>query len=315
MRIPGWKDVYRQEVTIWENEFVMPRAFTVDKADWDSRWLAEMGGGFNFGELGILAGGLKIDAYQPAEITRDSGREKTIDIGVERDSWLVISETYMPGWRAFARPRGSGEDMEFGLAVRLVLANFQGVELPAGDWTLRLVYSPESVHLGMFTSSISVALILFMIGGWFWRAYIGLNTEASSGVARVARNSIAPIVLNLFNRGIDMVFAIVMYRLLLPLDVGIYNFAIVLFVAFDIFTNFGLDVLLIREVSQQRRRSGRYLYNSSLFRLALSAAGAPLLAGLLLLWQGSGAEAIPARACSLSACCISVCFRRACPRA
>ncbi len=292
MRIPGWKDVYRQEVTIWENEFVMPRAFTVDKVHWEPAWLAEMGGGFNFSELGILAGGMKIPVYQPAAITRDTGREKLVDVRVEQDSWLVISETYMPGWRAFARLRGSGEDEEFGLAIRLVLANFQGVELPAGDWTLRLVYSPESVHLGMFTSSISIALMLFLLGGWFWRAYIGLNTEASSGVARVARNSIAPILLNLFNRGIDMVFAIVMYRLLLPMEVGIYNFAIVVFVAFDIFSNFGLDVLLIREVSQQRKRAGKYLYNSSFFRLILCATGAPLLAGLLLLWQGSGAEAI-----------------------
>ena len=292
MRIPGWKDVYRQEVTIWENEFVMPRAFTVDKADWDGRWLAEVGGGFNFGELGVLAGGLAIPDYQPAVITRDSGREKFIDARIERDSWLVVSETYMPGWRAFARPRGSGEDAEFGLAVRLALANFQAVELPAGDWTLRLVYSPESVHLGMFASSLSAALIVLMLAGWFWRATIGFNSAASSGVARVARNSVAPILLNLFNRGIDMVFAIVMYRLLLPVDVGIYNFAIVLFVAFDIFSNFGLDVLLIREVSQQHRRAARYLTNSSFFRLVLSAAGAPLLAGLLLIWQSSGAEAI-----------------------
>ncbi len=292
MRVPGWKDVYRQEVAIWENQYALPRAFTVDKANWDARWLAEQGGGFHFGELGILEGGMKIAAYHPAEITRDSGREKFINVRVDSDSWLVVSESYMPGWRAFARPRGSGEEAEFNLAVRLVLANFQGVELPAGEWTLRLVYSPESVHLGMFASSISIALILFMLGAWFWREHIGMNTAASSAVARVARNSIAPIALNLFNRGIDMVFAIVMYRLLLPIDVGIYSFAIVLFVAFDILTNFGLDVLLIREVSQQRNRAGRYLYNSSLFRLALSAAGAPLLAGFLLLWQASGAESI-----------------------
>ena len=269
MRIPGWTDVYRQEVAVWENGNVMPRAFTVDKADWDPRWLAEFGGGFHFGELGILAGGLNVPRYREAVITRDSGREKYIDVSLVRDSWLVVGETYAPGWRAFARPRGSAEDQEFGLAVRLVLANFQGVELPAGEWTLRLVYSPESVHLGMFTSSISVALILFLLGAWFWRAYIGLNTEASSGVARVARNSVAPILLNLFNRGIDMVFAIVMYRLLLPLEVGIYNFAIVLFVAFDIFTNFGLDLLLIREVAQEPKRAGRYLYNSSFFRLGI----------------------------------------------
>ncbi len=292
MRLPGWKDVYRQEVAIWENSNALPRAFAVDKADWDPRWLAEVGGGFNFAELDMSGGGLRVPRYQAADITRDSGREKFIDISLESASWLVISETYAPGWRAFARPWGKGEDQEFGVAVRLVLANFQGVELPAGDWTVRLVYSPASAQLGMFASSISVALIVFLLGAWFWRAYIGLNTEASSGLARVARNSLAPIILNLFNRGIDMVFAIVMYRLLLPMEVGIYNFAVVLFVAFDIFTNFGLDLLLVREVSQQRKRAGRYLYNSSFFRLLLSLAGAPLLAGVLLLWSGSGAQAI-----------------------
>ena len=292
MRLPGWKDVYRQEVAIWENSNALPRAFTIDKDDWDPRWLAEVGGGFRFAELDMSGGGLRVPRYQAAEITRDSGREKFVDVSLESASWLVISETYAPGWRAFVRPWGRGEDTEFGAAVRLALANFQAVELPAGDWTVRLVYSPASVQLGMFASSISAALIVFLLGAWFWRAYIGLNSEASSGLARVARNSIAPIILNLFNRGIDLVFAIVMYRLLLPMEVGIYNFAVVLFVAFDIFTNFGLDLLLVREVSQQRRRAGRYLFNTSFFRLLLSLAGAPLLAGVLLLWSGSGAQAI-----------------------
>ena len=292
MYLPGWEDVYRQEVAIWENERVMPRAFVVDKADWDPRWLAETGGGFRFAELDIFGGGLRIPRYEAAVISRDSGREKFIDVSVENESWLVISESYMPGWRAFARPFGSGEEAEFGLGVRLVLANLQGIELPAGEWTVRLVYSPASMQLGMFSSSISVAVIVFLLGAWFWRATVGLNTEASSGLAKVARNSAAPIILNLFNRGIDMAFAIVMYRLLLPVDVGIYNFAIVLFVAFDIFTNFGLDLFLIREVSQQRARAGYYLYNTSFVRLALSLAGAPLLAGVMLLWQSSGAEAI-----------------------
>ena len=292
MYLPGWKDVYRREVAIWENQSVMPRAFVVDKADWNPRWLAEVGGGFKFAELDILGSGLHVPRYETASISRDSGREKFIDVSVANDSWLVVSESYMPGWRAFARPFDSGDEAEFGLAVRLVLANLQGVELPAGAWTLRLVYSPESMQLGMFTSSLSVAIILFMLGAWFWRATIGLNTESSSSVAKVARNSAAPIVLNLFNRGIDLAFAIVMYRLLLPVDVGIYNFAIVLFVAFDIFTNFGLDLFLIRAVSQQKGRAGYYLYNSSLFRLLLSLAGVPLLAGVMLLWQSSGAEAI-----------------------
>ncbi len=292
MYLPGWEDVYRQEVAIWENQSVMPRAFVVDKGDWDARWLAEEGGGFRFAELGILGGGLRIPRYEEAAISRDSGREKFIDVSVASDSWLVVSESYMPGWRAFARPFGSGEEAEFGLGLRLVLANLQGIELPAGDWTVRLVYSPASMQLGMFGSSISVALIVFLLGAWIWRATVGLNTEASSGLAKVARNSAAPIILNLFNRGIDFAFAIVMYRLLLPADVGIYNFAVVLFVAFDIFTNFGLDLFLIREVSQRGKRAGYFFFNTSFFRLALSLAGVPLLAGVMLLWQSSGAEAI-----------------------
>ncbi len=294
MRVPGWVEVYRQEVAIWENEAEMPRAFTVAKADWQPRWLAEAGGGFKFGEMDILEGGLKVPRYVEAQISRDTGREKFIELSLQNDSWLVISESFMPGWRAFARPAGGGEEAEFGLGVRLVLLNLQGVELPAGDWTVRLVYSPASVQLGMFVSSISVAFIVFMLGAWLWRATIGLNTAASTGLAKVARNSAAPIILNLFNRGIDLAFAIVMYRLLLPLDVGIYNFAITLFVAFDIFTNFGLDLFLIREASRRRERAGHYLYNTSVVRLALSLAGAPLLAGLMLIWQASGVEAISA---------------------
>ena len=279
--LPGWKPVYRQEVTIWENESALPRAFLVAKADWDPRWLAAADGS----EIGL-------PRYQPATITRDSGREKFIDISVQRPAWLVVSESYMPGWRAFARPFGAGEDTEFGLGVQPALANLQAVEVPPGNWTLRLIYSPESVSVGMFASSLSVALVLFLLGSWFWRAYIGLNSERSSGLAKVARNSIAPILLNLFNRGIDFIFAIVMYRLLLPAEVGMYNVAIVLFVACDIFTNFGLDLYVIREASQQRARAGRYLYNSSIFRLALSLAGVPLLAAALLLWAASGAEAL-----------------------
>ena len=291
----GWQTVYADEaLTIWENESFMPRAFTVAKAHWDPHWLAEAGGGFRFGEFANIGSSLHIPDYQPAAISRDTAREKFIDISLDEASWLVISESYAPGWRAYARPWGSGETAEFGVAVRLVLANFQGVELPAGNWTVRLVYSPASVHLGMFASTICVVLTVLLFGAWFWRAYIGMNTAQSSGVAKVARNSLAPIILNLFNRGIDLAFAIVMYRLLQPFEIGIYSFAVVLFVWFDIFTNFGLDLFLIREASQRKSRAGHYFYNTSFFRLLLSLVGLPLLAGLLLLWQSSGAEAISA---------------------
>lgn len=288
-----WQAVYADEaVVIWENDSVMPRAFVVGEDHWDDKWLPNDAGEFVYRDFQTPSQSLEIPDYEPAAITNDSGREKFLDVSFTQDSWLVVSETYMPGWRAFVRPQGAGEDEETAFEVQLVLANFQGVQLPAGDWTVRLVYSPASFQIGLFGSVISVAFIVFLLGTWFWQAYVGINTEESSGVAKIARNSLAPIILNLFNRGIDFVFAIVMYRLLIPLDIGIYNFAIVVFVWFDIFTNFGLDLFLIREASQKKSESGHYFYNTSLFRVLLSVTGIPLLAGFLFLFQSSGAEAI-----------------------
>jgi len=294
IEVDGYERVYDEAIAIWENESVMPRAFIVDADDWDEAWLPDENGTFDYSIFETPSDVLEIPDYDPAPITRDSGREKFIDVSVDNDTWLVVSETYMPGWRAFVRPQGAGEDAETATNVQLVMANFQSVELSEGDWTVRLVYSPASFQVGLFGSVISVGFIVFLVGTWFWQAYVGINTEDSSGVAKVARNSIAPIILNLFNRGIDFVFAIVMYRLLIPLDIGIYNFAVVVFVWFDIFTNFGLDLFLIREASQKREQAGHYFYNTSLFRVVLSFAGIPLLAGFLFLFQSSGAEAITA---------------------
>src|SRR5690606_13224621 len=127
----------------------------------------------------------------------------------------------------------------------------------------RLVYSPTSVQIGFFGTAISAIALTLLVGIWLWTIFVGTNTEDSSQTAKVARNSIAPIILNLFNRGIDFVFAIVMYRLLSQEMVGVYNFAVVVFVWFDIFTNFGLDLFLMREVSRDKSRSGFYLFNTS----------------------------------------------------
>jgi len=293
IEVEGYAQVRQDEaVSIWENESVMPRAFVVDSDDWAEQWLPDENGIFDYSIFQTPSDVLEVPDYAPAPITRDSGREKFIDVSLSDDAWLVVSETYMQGWRAFVRPQGAGEDAEEAVDVQLVMANFQGVQLSAGDWTVRLVYSPASFQVGLFGSVISVAFIVFLLGTWFWQAYVGVNTEDSSGVAKVARNSIAPIILNLFNRGIDFIFAIVMYRLLIPLDIGIYNFAVVVFVWFDIFTNFGLDLFLIREASQKKDQAGYYFYNTSLFRVVLSFAGIPLLAGFLFLFQSSGAEAI-----------------------
>jgi len=257
-------------VSIWRNPEALPRAYLVG-SDYDPAQIARPA------------------AYTPAPIRRDTGREKLLDLSVpEGGGWLVVSETYAPGWRGFLRPLGAGEDAETPIEAQRVAGNFIGVPLPAGDYTLRLIYSPATFQVGIFGSVMGLIALTLLLGVWLWRAFVGVNTEDSSATARVARNSVAPILLNLFNRGIDFALAIVIYRLLSQTDVGIYRVAIVIFVWFDIFTNFGLDLYLIREVARDKLRGAYTLLNTSALRLGLSFAGLGVLLLLILGWQNAG---------------------------
>ncbi|HEC22043.1 MAG TPA: flippase, partial [Chloroflexi bacterium] len=54
---------------------------------------------------------------------------------------------------------------------------------------------------------------------------------------------------------------------------------------FEIFSNFGLNTFLTREVARRRDEANRYLVNTTILRLALALAGLPLLGGFLALRQ------------------------------
>jgi O-antigen/teichoic acid export membrane protein len=266
VNVQGWQLVYEDEaVRIWENDSLVPRAYTV--APNDVSLTSDLDGLATSGNPANI---------QPATITQDSGREKWIEVSMDAPSMLVVSETYLPGWRVYVQ---NGED-ETALDVQRVEGNFQGVLLDtAGDYTIRMVYSPTSFQAGAFASFISAVLVAFMVGAWGWRVFFTREAGKAggagelSGVTRVARNSLAPIILNLFNRGIDFAFAAVMLRVLGPADSGLYQYAVVVFVWFDIFTNFGLNTFLTREVSRDRSRARYTFFVTSAMRLGLIVIG------------------------------------------
>ncbi|MCL4252396.1 MAG: flippase, partial [Anaerolineae bacterium] len=279
--MPSLTEIYADEaVRIYENADALPRVFLVDETV----------------SLPTLA-----TISQNAIITHDTGREKFVDVTLTDDSWLIISETYANGWRAFIRPHGASDDQEKPLSVELIYDNFQGVQLnleairdlyPDTDlsdtFTLRVVYSPTSFQVGLFGSVMSAGMVMFLVGVWIWGTMTGGGkADEGSTFNRVARNSIAPILLNLFNRGIDFAFAFVMLRILGPEQAGIYSYAIVVFVWFDIFSNFGLDLFLIREASRQREQAGYLFINTTMIRVVLVVAGIPLLIGFLFIRQAT----------------------------
>jgi O-antigen/teichoic acid export membrane protein len=208
--------------------------------------------------------------------------------------WIVYNMAYADGWRAFVRPDGVDADgnsyPEQSVPVQRVLDIFIGVDtqdipFEADSYQVRFVYNPTSFQVGGFLSAMGGALALFLVGVWVWGVLVGDGKSGTSGTSIVARNSLAPIILNLFNRGIDLVFAAVMLRLLGAEQAGVYYYLTVIFVWFDIVTNFGLDLYVIREASRERLKAMLYLLNSSYVRLALMVLCIPLLLAFMFVRQ------------------------------
>jgi O-antigen/teichoic acid export membrane protein len=76
-----------------------------------------------------------------------------------------------------------------------------------------------------------------------------------------------------------MAFAMLMLRILGPVDAGQFALAIVVIGWFDILTNFGLNTLVTRDVAKDPEHANRYLSNTILLRLGLWLVAIPLLFG------------------------------------
>ena len=223
----------------------------------------------------------------PQAVVEYTMDQVTVDATLAEPGWLVLGDSYFPGWRAFVRPQGGGTEAEQEVEILRADGNFRAVFLEAGAWSVRFKYSPNSVKIGAFVSFIAAMAVLFLSGLYLWRFFYREEDDAST-VRRVAKNSLAPIVLNLFNRAIEFAFAALAARILGPVGNGRYATAANIYIWFDIIANFGLDMYLMREVSRDRSRARQLLVNTSVLRLLLYLAAAPVLAAFLGGWQGLG---------------------------
>jgi O-antigen/teichoic acid export membrane protein len=102
---------------------------------------------------------------------------------------------------------------------------------------------------------------------------------------RVARNALSGMGTQLFNKAIDFGFAVVMLRVLQADGIGRYALAIAISGYLEIWSNFGLNALVIREGAQRPERLGAMGGSSMLLRLALWLLGLPAVALALLVWR------------------------------
>jgi O-antigen/teichoic acid export membrane protein len=290
--------VYSDGVRVYRNEAVAPRAFTLPQtcAVYTDNELAAMGK-YDPRQYVIVAGdksqvasrmaqgaGSATCALRPATVTVYKSNEVWVDVDVKEPAWLVLGDSYFPGWVAYVRPWNTSEEQEKELTITRVDGNFRAAQLEPGAWTVRFKYSPLSFKLGAFTTFIAAMVLVLIVGVYVWR-YAYRESAEDSAARRVAKNSFTAIMLNLMTKALDMAFAMLMARVLGPDGVGRYYFAVVIFAWFDVFTSFGLQTLLTREVARDRTQANRYLLNTTLLRVGLGIAGIPVLAGFIAVFQ------------------------------
>ncbi len=291
---PRYTLIYEGEVRVYRNEGAMPRAWTLPLTatvfhrdpiaalrQFDPRFYVVVDRPIpeleRFGAPAVP---------RPAAVTAYGINEVWIDVAVEEPSWLVLADTFFPGWVAYRRPIGGSERDEERLEIYAANGLFRAVALPPGRWTVRFRYSPLSVKLGFFGTFIGGMAALFMGIVWAWGRLYRAEVERSTAW-RVLKNSLTAMLLNLFTRSIDFAFAALMLRILGPEAAGKYYFAIVLVGWYEILSNFGLNVWLTREGAKRPEAVNRYFVNSSAVRLILLAAWMPLLLAITGLWMGA----------------------------
>lgn len=155
--------------------------------------------------------------------------------------------------------------------------------------TARQTWGIAIFAVGLFVVGI-VALILLK------RAARGAQQE--DAVRRVLRNSALPLLIQLVVRAIDFVFVALLYRLVAPAATGNYEFAALLVTLYlGTISEWGLSVLLTREVARDREAIRNSFGTALLIRIGLSLFSI-LVAGLIVAtydWlyaQGTIANAI-----------------------
>jgi O-antigen/teichoic acid export membrane protein len=133
------------------------------------------------------------------------------------------------------------------------------------------------MRLWLFIAILTLLLLLTPLAVLLWRRFY--HEGEGSAARRVLKNSTVPLVLRVAVRALDLVFAVVAYGYLLPAEFGRYDFAALLVVQYlGTISEFGLGVLLTREVARDKDAAPRLFGATLALRLLLTIVSVPAAA-------------------------------------
>ncbi len=131
-----------------------------------------------------------------------------------------------------------------------------------------------------------LALLLFsLLATFLWRRFY--HDDPENTVRRILKNSAVPFVVRLIVRVLEFAFALVLYSTLAGEDIGPYTLAALLVAQYlGTFTEFGLGVLLTREVARDKTAAPRLFGLTLTIRWLLVLMAVPAAALLIGVYEG-----------------------------
>lgn len=281
--------VYDGEIKIYQNPNVLPRAFLVNQARvFSSRaellqelpkidpvrqvWLETPPRSL----LSEGEGSLPLPQFE-----KYTGSEVIFKTNATQPAYLILTDTWFPGWIG----QVDGQDVEIYRAD----GNFRAVQVPAGEHTVRFKYSPIAFRVGSVLTLLAVIAVLLALVALVWQRFVLSTTNGKeSQVRTVAKNSLVPMGASLLIQVINFALALVVLRVLGPENNGRYAFAVTVWFFLSAITEFGLGILVTREVARDRSRANLFLTNAILLRTGLTLLSIVLLAGVIAIYSATG---------------------------
>ncbi|MBN1889751.1 MAG: YfhO family protein [Thermoflexales bacterium] len=152
--------VHSGDVKIYENLGVLPRAFVVPEAivsEGDAALTAMRDPGFDPARQVLLEQPLTAPPTAPclacvytATLALYQPERVVVDVEASGPGWLVLTDSYYPGWRASL----DGQPVSISRADLL----FRAVPVPAGAHRVEFIYDPLSLKLGAAISLLALAV-------------------------------------------------------------------------------------------------------------------------------------------------------------